>query len=413
MGGITKRWIAGLTIGGLVIAGGVGVTSMSVSGQTSFSQASGPVTAQYGTLTIKALSDTGATYELVANGVTTSETIPAIQPCATIAANSGTLLRVSPNPKSPTTLQDRVQIRNNGFGVNTGNTSCGSSSAAVMSGGELLKIELGSRFDNQGVSIASGSLNATRVKGGNLTVGFDGGDQVGAGLTTTWSSQTVPINAALITTTNDLFTSITVGSTSQKDNEGVSLAVGTTFQLVTLDPDFDIAVNCGEFVTVGSSGDVAKSATYQRLNNKTQPLCQDVGVRVRIEGSGSTGRVFWNNDTAGLVNGTTQNVQAYFTIVWAPTNDSSKLNRVIDYDGVEGTGSTSNPEGMLWCNGYTNEIPNLPVTTNLGGIDVNPNPAVTDRRAPWCLVDDARVLQADGKIAQTQKLFGSGDPWAR
>lgn len=423
MGGNLRGRIAGLAITGLLVVGAIGVTSMSASGQE---LASGVPYQSFGTLQIESLTDAGATYFLdrpnTANDI--RETISANNPCATIGPSRGSLVRVSPNPGTAT-VSDTVQIRNNAFGVNTGGTSCGSSSAATISRSERLKIELGSTLT--GVSVASASLKLTRFKSGNLTVGFDNGDQVAAGLTTPWSAQTVSVDAGVITTASDVFTSITIGSDSNKESEGLSLAVGTTFNLVTPNPNFDVAVNCNEFVlaTVIGGATVASSATYERLDNKTGTNpCQEVGVRAQIQPATGTSnapileRVFWNNDVQGVGGGTTQSVQAYFTIAWRATATLSDLNRVIDYDGDTVGGQTAVP--MQWCAGTTGGIPILPTSSLNVGIDVGsklqPDGTTFSAaiwKAPWCLVEDSRVLAADGKIVQTQKLFGSGDPWAR
>jgi hypothetical protein len=411
MGGSVKRRIAGVAITGLVVAGIVGVTSMSASGQNSFTPAEGPVFQPYGTLSIQLDSGSKTYLAVLARPGLASETqvINATQPCATVDPAIGTLVSLSPTPGS-TTL-DTVQIRNNAFGVNTGNTSCGSSAAAVISGSERLKIELGSSLTSAKVVATSASLNLTRVKSGNLTVGFDGGAQVEAGLTSSWSSQTVVVDDAL----DGVFTSITIGSTSRKDNEGISVATGTSFELVVPDSDFDVAVNCGEFVNAPTvSGGIATSARYERLDNKIpENDCEEVGVRVQIQEEGENApfdRVFWNNDFEGVNGGTTQSVQAYFTIVWAPAV-LADLDREISYLGTDEDPGTP----MLWCDGYDSSgIPILPSSLAPGAIDVSEN-ETPDLRAPWCLVEDQRELAPDdtGLIIQTQKLFGSGDPWGK
>ena len=248
MGGSAKRRIGGLAITGLVIAGVVAVTSPSASGGTA-PEASGPVLTDYGTLTIGLNNATGQ-YKVVldptAAAANVEQVIGATQPCATVTPGVGSLLKFTPNQGS---LSDTVQIRNNAFGVNTGNTSCGSSAAAVISGSELLKIDLGSALTGSAAPVQvfakSAALNLTRVKTGNLTLGFNGGSQ-GSSIP---FSGTVNVTPAEITTADDLFTSITIGSTSTKAGEGLSVATGTSFELVTLDPDFEVAVDCGEQVT--------------------------------------------------------------------------------------------------------------------------------------------------------------------
>ena len=119
--------------------------------------------------------------------------------------------------------------------------------------------------------------------------------------------------------------------------------------------------------------------------------------------------MFWNSDFVAVNDPTnTQTVQAYFTIVWTPTNVVAELDREIDYTGTAATGTP-----MLWCGPVENGVPTLPSSTDPGAIDVDPSDDTVELREPWCLVEDARVLQPDGKIVQTQKLFGSGDPWAK
>ena len=150
MGGNTRRRLAGVAITGLVIAGLVGVTSMSASGADPV-RAEGLVTVPYGTLRIE-LNNATAQYKVEfepAVGVAdlVSQPIGATQPCATVTPGVGSLLTFAPTPGSTTV--DTVQIRNNAFGVNTGNTSCGSSAAAVISGSERLKIDLGSALTGQ------------------------------------------------------------------------------------------------------------------------------------------------------------------------------------------------------------------------------------------------------------------------
>ncbi len=60
--------------------------------------------------------------------------------------------------------------------------------------------------------------------------------------------------------------------------------------------------------------------------------------------------MFWDNSFTGVVTGSTQRVQAYFTIVWRPTADPADLERTIDYDGDESNGDSGT---MLWCAGRT------------------------------------------------------------
>lgn len=410
MGGISRRRIGGVAVTGLVVAGVAAFSSFSASGESTPVPATGPAYIPYGTLTIN-LTDSTGTYELKDpdGTIIQTELIDTSNPCAAVIEDSGLLLNVAPT--SPQV--DTVQIRNSAFGVNTGNTSCGASSAAVISGSEKLTIDLGPYLTNAEVFAKSASLQVTQVKKGNLRVALD--DTAFPVPDIESSPQTISVTPS-INSTQDLFTRIAFTSTSNKDNEGVSLATGTTFELVKPDPNFDTGVNCNEFVEVPSTGDVATNATYLRLDNKTSVECKDVGVRVEIQESAGTtpGRVFWNNSFTPVGGGSTQTVQAYFTIVWAPTNDLTKLERVIDYDG-DGTAQSS-PVPMQWCAAEDPAVPGFPTlpASPAGGIGINVGTVeAPDWRAPWCLVNDDRALQGDGTIVQTQKLFGSGDPWAR
>jgi hypothetical protein len=225
----------------------------------------------------------------------------------------------------------------------------------------------------------------------------------------------------------DLFTSITIASTSTRANEGVSIANGTTFDLVTLgDGTFEVAVDCGEKVTeIGGAGDVAKSAVFLRGQNEVKgtetTTCEDVGVVVEVLPSDEAGpgRVYWDNSFVG-VGGTPQRVQGTVTIEWAPVFTAGKttpqineiLDRQIDYDGP---GLLAGFTDTLWCVSFTNESTfTLPAYPGPG--------ANADGTAPWCLVSDERVLtnvdpDGDGPllpqpaIIQTETLAGKGDPW--
>lgn len=430
MGGNARRRIGVAAITGLVIAGLAGVSAISgVGAQDGGIETTDPLFAPYGTLTIE-LADGVNQYVLDrADGtITPPEGIETSQPCATVLPGSGDRLILIPSPESETS--DTVQIRNDALGVNTGGTSCGSSSAAALSGDEQLKIELGPDFSqlDPAVYILSVDLRVTQVKKGNLTYGLDGGDQISPAIVINESPQSVLIEPE-IATVDDLFTSITIASDSRKDNEGLSVADGTSFELVTLDPDFEFAVDCGEQVTeIGDEGDVADSAIYLRGENETKDEgdCEDVGVIVNVlpdedfddvsDPDQLGGRVFWDNSFTG-VNGNPQAVQGTVTIEWAPVfiegltqsqiNDA--LDRKIDYDGDGPAGFTD----TLWCLSYTSESDfTLPPYAGLGAND--------DGTAPWCLVSDMRELMdvvnpatsvAEPAIVQTEKLAGKGDPW--
>jgi len=193
----------------------------------------------------------------------------------------------------------------------------------------------------------------------------------------------------------------------------------TKMETKTVEVLFDEAVFCLDPAVTqpGDTGDIATSAAFERLKNKGQSTtddCEDVGVTIVIEEPSAAypdGSVFWNNSFVG-VGGSTQQVQAYFTIEWSPTADPAKLNRKIDYDADPTTGLG---EDIRWCAGIdlVTGIPILPDYDGDGAIDFDPDPGAVDLRAPWCLVEDTRELQDDGKILQIQRLFGSGDPRMR
>lgn len=439
MGGKSRRRIGVAAITGLVIAGLAGVSSTSgVGAQDGPVEATGPILIPFGTLTIE-LADGANQYSLVdgvGEDIEPDEEIVTDQPCATVQPGSGDLLVLSPTPGSATA--DTVQIRNDALGVNTGGTSCGSSGAAALSGDEQLKIELGPYFDglDEDVYIVSADLVVTQVKKGNLLYGLDGGDQISPAIVISESPTTVPVEPE-ISSVDDLFTSITVASDSRKGNEGLSVADGTSFDLVTLDPDFEVAVDCGEKVTeIGEEGDVADSAVYLRGENETKDEgdCEDVGVIVNVlpgedfdDGSDPDvlgGRVYWDNSFDSVL-GNPQAVQGTVTIEWAPvfiegmtqSQIDDALDRDIDYDGP---GTAAGFTDTLWCLSFTDESNfTLPQYAGAG--------ANADGTAPWCLVSDTRVLTnvdvevSDGAggtttvskpaIVQTEKLAGKGDPW--
>jgi hypothetical protein len=142
MGGNPKRRIAGFTITGLVIAGVVGVTSLSVSGQTP----SPPPTVPYGTLTINITDRAGSVTLALLDGTTYNQSILTTQPCATLALGPitdgtdtypGTLLDFTPIAGSGAS----VQIPGNGIGVESGQ-NCGTP-AGLLGPGEKLKMSLG------------------------------------------------------------------------------------------------------------------------------------------------------------------------------------------------------------------------------------------------------------------------------
>ena len=425
--GKTSRTIGALAAMGLVVAGIV-ATSLPASGQT-VPEATQPVFAPYGTLTIN-LTDRVGNYKLdLADPAAVDPPLEEIKvgnTCANILRGSGQLLNFIPNPLSPSTLADTVQIRDSAVGVNTGNTSCGSSAAAVISGSEQLRIALGPQLN--GVYIESANLQIAQLRTGSLQVRLD--DETAAFSETSFTTSPAPVLVApQINTVDNLFTSITLQTkNARRDGEGLSVFNGTSFKLVKLDPKFEVAVNCGEQVSqVGLTGQIADNAVFFRGANaikvSNQPQCSDVGASVVIRDGfvGSTypeGAVFWDNSRIG-VNGSVQAVRATITIDWAPVADPAKLNRQIDYDG-DGPGGFA---ATLWCESFASPtngvLPKYPGLTGTAATNqsVRPDPAIypgavfVDNfwRVPWCLVSDTRVLQGSD-IKQTEVLFGSGDP---
>lgn len=394
------------------------LTSSGASGQSP-PIATDPVYVPFGTLTIELGDRSGQlVFDPAAPGDDVTQPLLNEQPCnqitlGDISAGTGDLLSLVPLVNGVTGPGDSVQQPGEFLGVQTAGENCGRQ-AEVIGPDELLEIGLGSHF-NSDVFVRSfgAAVDKKFNNDGDLTVGFDSGPQ---GLT-----KDVATGGSLVSITGDeipggVFTSATFASTSNKDNRGLSIG-DATLELVTLSDEFDVAVFCGEQVPkLGDAGDIAQSATYLRLDNKNNDPCEDVGVRVEIQDADATTgfeeRVFWNNSFTGIVTGSTQRVQAFFTIVWRPTADSADLDRTIDYDGDESNGVSGS---MLWCDGRDpiTGLPILPPFTGQGAIDVDPSTVGIDLRAPWCLVEDDRNLDADGLIAQTQTLFGSGDPWAR
>ena len=129
--------------------------------------------------------------------------------------------------------------------------------------------------------------------------------------------------------------------------------------------------------------------------------------------------MFWDNSRIG-VNGSVQAVRATITIDWAPVEDPAKLNRQIDYDGIDGLGAFA---ATLWCESFASPtdgvLPKYPGLTSTAAADQLVRPDTTTYpgavfvggfwRVPWCLVSDTRELRGN-QIYQIEVLFGSGDP---
>jgi hypothetical protein len=416
-------------VSSLLVVGAVGVTSFSASGQSTASttppEATEPVPlVPYGTLTIT-LNDRSGTYrwvdpqgQVVALETPNPETIVTGSPCAAVQPGSGKMLRLTPNPASPTSASDTVQLRDGALGVNTGNTSCGTSNAAVISRTEQLEIELGEALP-EGVQIKSASLQIKKLKSGNLKYALDGGT-LSAPITISQSLQQVLV-APTINSDQDYFTRIALQSTSTRDNEGLSVS-GASFELVG-PSGFDVAVECGQQVTkLGGGGDIATNVVYFRGENasksddtETDPdPCVDVGVIVEIQKQGegvAEDWVFWDNSAVG-VDGTPQAVNGTVTIEWAPIPpEFAHEPTQIDFDGPDG------PDGFVdapWCLSFLSETTVVGDVTKVtftveqpeyDGLAANP-----DGTAPWCLVSSDQVLDGDGGVHRVETFFGSGDP---
>jgi hypothetical protein len=438
MGGRTRRTIGIAAVAGLALIGGVGVASMSASGQEP-PEATDPVYEPFGTLTIT-LGDRDGTLSLdydpsqTANDpslMDVAQEIVTVQPCAQIGFGplaGGDLLALTPIVGGATTADDTVQLPDDAIGVNSG-TNCGNP-AGLIGPNELLEIELGSFLEpdpsNPTVFVRSAEVVIDKQfnNDGDLTVGFDGGAQ-GSPIDVATGGETILLEP------DDVFTSFTLGSTSNKDSRGLSVGGPTVLELVTLSEEFEVAVDCGEQLTdVGAVGDIATQVVFFRGENgsaqtgsKFEGDCVDVGVVVEIQSADDPGvtddRVFWNNSVTG-VDGSPQDVAGLVTIDWAgvpadgsPADVEAALEREIDYDADDPAAGYSE---LLWCESFAQSTD--PATGQVTFTVVQPDIGVgtpganADGTAPWCLVDDERQL-VDGEIFQTQMLFGSRDPWIR
>lgn len=428
-GEFTSKRVGFAAVAGVVVAGAVGLSSMSASGQSN--EATEPVFSAFGTLTVELGDRDGVVHLDLVDGATYTQPIVTEQPCAQVgfgavtptSASTGNLLTLNAIVNGATTPDDTVQLPDDALGVNSG-VNCGNP-AGLVGPAELLEIELGPFFeqfrsDPVAPAVFARSANVMVDKkfnnDGSLTVGYDDGTQ-GSPIAIETGGTTVGLQPP------EPFTSITLGSTSNKDSRGLSIGGGTTFELVTLSTDFEFAVDCGEQVTeIGGDGDIALDAVFFRGENSTDPskaieICEDVGVIVEIQDDAdpdtTEDRVYWNNATVG-VGGTPQQVAGTVTIEWTPVDvaNAAALDRQIDYD-ADGPGVYSD---VLWCESFsrsvseTGEVTFLAVLPDIGIGTPGANP---DGTAPWCLVRDERDLNELGQISQTQEFFGSGDPWAR
>jgi PKD repeat protein len=193
------------------------------------------------------------------------------------------------------------------------------------------------------------------------------------------------------------------------------------------------AVFCSEPVT--ASGDAA-TATFLRGENgdKFSDPCADVGVIVEVVADSDLGDyVFWDNSFTG-VNGTPQDVNGLVTIKWQSIDPADQAevdrmnNRLIDYTGLA---DGIQPKTQSYCLDFEQtigldefeeetftfnvQLPDWPWfrsdgTPEPGFILVKNADGVEERKVPWCLVSDTRVVDEFGNITQTEVLYGRGDP---
>lgn len=424
--GSARRSAGVALVVGMVIAGSAGLSSMSVSGQTN--EATDVVLDPLGTLTIELGDRDGIITLDLDDGSSFSQPLITQQPCAQVgfgtvvpaSASTGNLLSLNAIVGGATTSADTVQLPDDALGVNSGE-NCGTP-AGLIGPGELLEIGLGPFFEQfrsdpavPAVFARSASLVIDKKfnNDGGLTVGYDGAAQ-GSPIAVETGGETIDVQPA------DLFTAVTLGSTSNKDARGLSVGSLTSFDLVALSTEFEVAVDCGEQVTeLGADGDIAVSAVFFRGENdpdKQVDPCDEVGVIVEIQQddpgtSEPEDRVYWSNAVEGINTGDPQAVNGTVTIVWAP-NPVSEVGdpTQIDYDADGPAGYTD----ALWCVSFSSSVDTNGKVTFDAELPPYTGPGANpDDTAPWCLVSSSDVLNGDGTVTRTQKFFGSGDPWGR
>ncbi|MGA9278899.1 hypothetical protein [Ilumatobacter sp.] len=415
-------------IAGVLVAGTVGLTSLTASGESI--EATDPVAGPLGTLTIDIGHRDGTVTLDLLDGRTFSQPLMTEKHCAQVgyqpvtpaSDSTGNLVNFTASAVGSASSTAIVQLHARALGINT-RGNCGIS-GHVIGPGELLGIELGSFFEQFWSDPATPSVFAASAEvkiekwlnlSGSLTVGYDGGAQ-GDPVSVARGGATVELQPP------DPFRSVTLGSTSRWPLVGLAVGSRTTLDLIGPSTDFEVAVECGEQVTeIGDTGEIATSAVFLRGENGTNPdkpidACEDVGVIVEIEDGADPGvsedRVYWNNAQVG-VGGTAQQVAGTMSIEWTPVDvgDIAMLDRKIDYDADGAAAYTD----VLWCESFsqsTNVDGNVTFTAVLPQIGIGTAGANADGTAPWCLVADDREL-VGGQITQTQVYFGSGDPWAR
>lgn len=412
MGANPKRGFAGIALAGLVIVGVVGVTSLTVSGQST-----APPTVPYGTLTIDVTNRAGSVTLALLDGTVYSQPIVTTQPCATLALGAitdgtvtypGTLLDFTPIAGSSAS----VQIPGNGIGVESGQ-NCGTP-AGLLGPGEKLKMSLGSfaAYDTNEVTVGSAALKIGRSSSADpkdLKVLFD----------TATTESTFPVTVGVSTVQLGEFTSsITIRSTASQNSRGLSLRGQTSFALVAPIP-YAEAVDCSDDPVpaedVATTGSAAQDATFTRGDNNdgeggvTQIGCEDIGVTLQIDEDG----VFLDKGTVGIFTGAPQDVNSILDVTWTPVDpveNADDLDREINFFPDEG-GPYDIFVPVQWC------VSSALVDGTLTAVHPDAPSELAeafppDGKVPWCLVSDERVLTDDG-IVQVQQYHGKGDPRMR
>jgi hypothetical protein len=442
MVGTTRRRLGVTVAMGLVVAGAVAASSLTAGADPVEVELAPPVKVG-GTLTIILEPDRTGRVELKLDdgSKTVTQDIRVQEPCNKLAFEplvGGDLLDLK--PFSTAAGEVSVQVPSNYLGVHAGNTNCGGP-AGQIGHGETLRFALGSYLTSRDVKATSAVLfiRKTHKDDGDLRywLNDENGKKVLVPIGIGTSGYPVTPESPAKT-----LTSITLESTVGPKNTSRGLSVGTetSIRLENLESETQFEASCGEtIVQEGETGDIATKVVFFRGQNdpiKTELAppdeveeCAEVLTTVQIvpgvpepedPEDEELGYVYWDNV---VVDG--QPVNATVTIEWAPVPvaDAGRLNRQIDYVGV---GPFRKGEFTRWCESFVtdglgtfNVI--LPDYDGEGAIDVavvdedgdvvtdGEGNVVTEKKAPWCLVSDERVLDG-GLIYQTQVLFGSGDP---
>jgi hypothetical protein len=420
----TRRNVGAVLAAGLAIAGAVALTSTSASGEDfPFPEATDPVYVPFGTLTIELGDRTGQLqFDPAGGGSNVTQPLLNAQPCnqvtlGDISAGTGDLLALVPLVNGVTGPGDSVQQPGEFLGIQTAGENCGRQ-AEVIGPAELLEISLGSYFDSTVfVRSFSAAVDKKFNNDGSLTVGFDGGDQDLQKPVATGGSL---VSIADTDIPGGMFTSATFGSTSNRDNRGLSIG-DATLELVTLSDDFEVAVDCGEKVTedgppitavfVRGANDPAAQAA-----KKNPGPCSDVGVIVQNEiDDDFEPRLFWDNGAISVVDGTDQAVAAKITIFWQPADVSAAgVPTLIDYDAA---GTTFGYEDSQYCLSFEEQtVPaddpaDDPIPLYI--VDFPPTLGDDPDDVPWCTVSRTDQITPDGKVLITEVKVGQGDPWGK